>query len=241
MTTIQFASALKLLARAYDIRVHDEPCATTSFEVNAATDEHTQHFLLLSAEDTDGLQFDWKFLECDNAEVTVSGDLMTLVAEGDDLNDPEALQIKLMVPLVLEVPVDEVHKRQCQLESHLNFILQHVRDAEKVGRGSFDERRDEVKRHTRLAKEAFDWLDNFTVSRLPAFQETPPVILKALKHVRAHFPEVDRVVFWGDGRWTFLCHDQKFGKHIDTSLLEEAANEVADGYPHAFQLPPEEA
>lgn len=72
----------------------------------------------------------------------------------------------------------------------------------------------------------------------------PPLVLQALRHVRAHIPDVDRVVFWGDGRWAYMTDAHKApsfdGLLIDTSLLEDAAGDFPDCYPRAFQLPPEE-
>lgn len=73
--------------------------------------------------------------------------------------------------------------------------------------------------------------------------EAPPLVRQAIRHVRAHIPGVDRVVFWGDGRWAFMTGDLVVpsfdGLHIDTSLLEDAAGELPDAFPHAFQLHPD--
>jgi hypothetical protein len=172
MTTIPLFEALMLLDRAHDVIVTDTPCTMTSCVVNAADPV----FLELRADDGDGREFKWVFDRAANQEVNIDGSQMTLLAEGDDFNEPGPVEMRLLVPLALEP------------------------------------------------------------------SETPPLVLRALRHVRAHFPEVDRVVFWGDGKWTFLRHDhhnQKFDKLIDISLLEDAADSVADGYPHAFQLNPE--
>jgi hypothetical protein len=69
---------------------------------------------------------------------------------------------------------------------------------------------------------------------------TPPLVLKALRHVRAHIPEVDRVVFWGDDRWAFMTEGHEVpsfhGRRIDIGLLKDAANSVDGGY--AFRLNP---
>lgn len=45
------------------------------------------------------------------------------------------------------------------LETNLNFILQHLKDAREVG--NIHERTDEIHRHTLKAKEMYDWIDNF--------------------------------------------------------------------------------
>ena len=45
------------------------------------------------------------------------------------------------------------------LETNLNRILAHLKDAEEVG--NIHERADVIKRHCRQAKDAYDWLDSF--------------------------------------------------------------------------------
>lgn len=47
------------------------------------------------------------------------------------------------------------------LESQLNFILEHIRDSKCPFSGDFVERREEIEKHARSAKNSFDWLDNF--------------------------------------------------------------------------------
>jgi len=56
----------------------------------------------------------------------------------------------------------EIHKQISLLESSLNYVLQHLQDSDEVGPGSFEERKDEVRRHVRDAKRAFNWIDNNT-------------------------------------------------------------------------------
>lgn len=231
MTTIPFAAALKLLERAHDIHVPGYS-GTQSFSLDTAEDAAS--FLELSLED-ENHEFFFRFLESANQTVKVDGGIMTLVCDDADEDDlPPEIEIKLMMPMVLETPRDDVHRHQCQLESSLNRILEACGDSSNLP---------VIRDHARAAKESFDWLDNFAVLKLPTAPETPPVVLKALRHVRAHIPDVDRVVFWGDGRWEFMTDNLSsptFLGLIDISLLEDAANAVGDGYPHAFQLPPAE-
>jgi len=47
------------------------------------------------------------------------------------------------------------------IETNLNFILQHLKDAREVG--NIEERAIELQRHARQAKEMFDWIDSFCV------------------------------------------------------------------------------
>jgi len=47
------------------------------------------------------------------------------------------------------------------IETNLNFILQHLKDAREIG--NIEERSQEIHRHARQAKDMFDWLDNFCV------------------------------------------------------------------------------
>ena len=49
------------------------------------------------------------------------------------------------------------------LESQLNFILEHIRDSKCPFAGDFVERREEIEKHAREAKKSFDWLDNCAV------------------------------------------------------------------------------
>ena len=49
------------------------------------------------------------------------------------------------------------------LESQLNFILEHIRNSKCPFSGDFVERREEIEKHARSAKESFDWLDNFAI------------------------------------------------------------------------------
>lgn len=303
MTIIPFAEALKLLDRAFNISVPGYS-ETKSFILN--TDEGAYAFLELDLEEGDH-EFFFRFLESANQTVKLEGDVMTLVYDDAVVDDiPPEIEIKLMAPMVLEPSMGEVHAQQCKLESSLNRILEYCRDGYHPG---------EVRLHAQAAKEAFDWLDNFTVLRAsqpevaaeagplqendqqddrkdgaddlqgqrgeepteqpvddgkdkgedqdgqecgeqhPAPYQAeeppatdpfamPPLVLQALRHVRAHIPDVDRVVFWGEGVWVFLTDCLTVpsfdGVLIDTSLLEEAADSVADGYPRAFQLPPTE-
>jgi hypothetical protein len=52
-------------------------------------------------------------------------------------------------------------------------------------------------------------------------------IRKALDHVHLHHPQITMVVFSSSGKWQF-CDDDfdapSFGKEIDVSLLEDAAD-----------------
>lgn len=181
--TIPLAAALALLDKAHDVIVVDQP-TTVLFVFDAAA----EGFMQLTTNDGDDsfdYVFDYVFEKDLNAEVLVEGDEMILIASPDTEagnDEPIRVTLRLMAPLQLTPPTREaaeVHAKQCELESHLNYILMHVRDAEEVGKGSFDERRDEVKRHARTAKEAFDWLDNETVWNAV---ETPPdaKLLKSL-------------------------------------------------------------
>lgn len=49
----------------------------------------------------------------------------------------------------------------CNLETQLNLILEHVRDSKSPFSEDFVERREEIEKHARSAKNSFDWLDNF--------------------------------------------------------------------------------
>ncbi len=70
----------------------------------------------------------------------------------------------------------------------------------------------------------------------------PPLVRKAMDHVRTFHPDVDRVVFWNDGRWAYMNdgHEiRQFDIRIDQGILEDAGDEVANlspCAPIAFQL-----
>lgn len=49
------------------------------------------------------------------------------------------------------------------LETQLNYILEHIRDSKSPFSGDFVERREEIERHARAAKKSFDWLDNCAI------------------------------------------------------------------------------
>lgn len=50
------------------------------------------------------------------------------------------------------------------LESQLNYILQHIADGNDIK--NYADRWDEIKRHAISAKKSFNWLDNFcTIKR----------------------------------------------------------------------------
>lgn len=64
----------------------------------------------------------------------------------------------------------------------------------------------------------------------------PAPVRKALDHVRDFHPEVNHVVFTSEGRWLYMNeigYTPVFGKQIDTSILESAADAV-DGFPAVF-------
>ena len=67
-----------------------------------------------------------------------------------------------------------------------------------------------------------------------------PIKVKiALEHVRKFHPNVDRVVFWGEGRWLYCDNNLNpipFDSRINVGILEDAMDE-ADNYnlPIAFQ------
>jgi hypothetical protein len=77
-------------------------------------------------------------------------------------------------------------------------------------------------------------------------KEIPPAVREALNHVRTFYPEVDRVVFWADGRWAYMTDGHevpKFDKRVVTGVLEDAGNAVANispCAPIAYQLPDED-
>jgi hypothetical protein len=67
----------------------------------------------------------------------------------------------------------------------------------------------------------------------------PFVARKALDHVRLFHPEVDRVTFWDDGRWSFMTDGHevpKFDGRVDVGLLEDASDSLPAGRPFAFQI-----
>ena len=45
-----------------------------------------------------------------------------------------------------------------RMGSHLNYILEHLKDGREVG--NIEERASEIERHTREIKELYDWIDN---------------------------------------------------------------------------------
>lgn len=67
------------------------------------------------------------------------------------------------------------------------------------------------------------------------------LIKQAITHVKEFLPDVDRVVIWEDGRWSFLNdnHDViPFGNlPIDIGLLEDMVDSIPCEYlPFAYQL-----
>ena len=63
-------------------------------------------------------------------------------------------------------------------------------------------------------------------------------VQKALRHVNSLYPEVNQVFFGTDQRWLFCgegFETPKFGKEVDVSLLEEAADSLIE-LPAAFYL-----
>lgn len=144
MTIIPFAEALKLLNQAYNI--HVTGYETKSFILPTEADV----FLTLHLEEQDyESYYQFQFTEASNQTVTIDGTIMVLSDISED-GTKGTLAIQLMVPLPLEPSVGEVHKYQCELESSLCRILEQCDDAASV------------RRHARVAKHAFDWLDNFT-------------------------------------------------------------------------------
>lgn len=77
----------------------------------------------------------------------------------------------------------------------------------------------------------------------PPADQVPEEVLVALSHVRSVFPDVDRVVFWEDGRWAYMTDAHQvppFDDRISTSILEDAGDAVANFSPcriFAYQLP----
>lgn len=67
----------------------------------------------------------------------------------------------------------------------------------------------------------------------------PPRIRTALYHVRAHLPEVDRVVFWEDTSWAYITPDNDIpsfeGLPINVGILDDAVYDL-NGLPASFQL-----
>lgn len=65
-------------------------------------------------------------------------------------------------------------------------------------------------------------------------------VQQALRHVNAHFPQVDRVHIDIDGQWSFSDANGDApsfeGKPIDTSLLEDAVDEAWGQVPATFVL-----
>jgi hypothetical protein len=69
----------------------------------------------------------------------------------------------------------------------------------------------------------------------------PPLVYKALQHVRSHYPNVCRVDYDTDGRWEFSDGKgdaPEFSEKIDIGLLEDAADEVYNtgSFPARFEL-----
>lgn len=209
MTTIPFAEALKLLDNAYDIHVPGYS-ETKSFSLDTA--EGAYAFLELDLEEGDN-EFFFRFLESANQTVKVAGDIMTLIYDEAvcDGVAPE-IEIKLMVPLVIETPRDEVHKHQCQLESSLNRIREACGDSSNLP---------VIRDHVRAAKESFDWLDNFTVMRLPP-ASIPITRDKAL-------PVIQRMRAKGGG----------FCKHLAEAMLhadEDNLQTLIDAFPAYWEV-----
>lgn len=71
---------------------------------------------------------------------------------------------------------------------------------------------------------------------------TPPDKVKnAINHVKQFHPDVDRVIFWKDGRWQYCTdsHDSpKFDDNMDIDILERTNDFVHNNYdlPQAFQI-----
>lgn len=162
MQTIPFKKALQLLDRALDIHVPGYD-STESFSLDTAEGANT--FLEITCYDGDN-EFFFRFKESDNQEVKVDGDLMTLTYADAVVDDrPSEIEIKLMRFMQLEPKLDAVHEQQCKLESSLNLIQAHCNESGRATPGDLPGRIAEIRRHTRDAKQAFDWLDNFTALR----------------------------------------------------------------------------
>lgn len=61
-----------------------------------------------------------------------------------------------------------------------------------------------------------------------------PMLERAMKHVREHFPHVCLVVFNREGQWQYMDDSfdaPKFGDKINVSILEDAADEVYSKFP----------
>ena len=54
----------------------------------------------------------------------------------------------------------EIHSNMCAIEENLNKALEHIRDGKESD--TVGERISEIKLHILRAKNAFDWIDNFT-------------------------------------------------------------------------------
>lgn len=176
MQTIPFAEALRLLDSAHQFEIAEEPVTVTAVNVHTDyEDEDVPFFLVVEADNSDDYEFRWCFLAEHNQEVRVSGDIMWLHADPEelDVSSPTLLGLRLLLPQLLE-------------------------------------------------------------------PETPPIVLKAIRHVRAHIPDVDRVVYWNDDTFTFLTSAHTVpsfaGLLIDAGLLEAAAAVVSADLPRAYQL-----
>ena len=69
-------------------------------------------------------------------------------------------------------------------------------------------------------------------------KEIPIPVRKALNHIRKYYPDVCMVVFGSDSRWHYMTNTfdaPKFGKEIDVSILEAAADCLID-FPSVFEL-----
>ncbi len=181
----------------------------------------------LVATNDEGLMWEFKFLRSENDTATINGDIMTLVADMAVHDDVEPkVDIRLFVPLDLEAqmtrPIVDLHSPLVELLNDVEQLKEPFRN-------------EAICERVRAALRLYEG----------GTPEMPFPVRKALEHVRVFHPEVDRVVFWADGRWAYMTDGHevpKFDKRVDTGVLEDAGNAVGNlspCAPIAFQLPDE--
>lgn len=226
MKTIPLSAAFGLLERALVIDVNDsaQGWLNTSFTLHT-DDDGEDEFLYLEATNDEGRIWTFKFLRSENENATISGDIMTLTAYTavHDGVEPK-VDIRLFVPLDLEAqmtrPIVDLHSPLVELLNDVEQLKEPFRN-------------EAICERVRAALRLYEG----------GTPEMPFPVRKALEHVRAFHPEVDRVVFWADGRWAYMTDEHevpKFDKRVDTGVLEDAGNAVGNispCAPIAFQLP----
>jgi len=76
----------------------------------------------------------------------------------------DCLELMNKAPFMIMMTKQEQRKEGIQhgwtqLERYLNNVLQHFKDGREAG--NINERLSEIERHTRAAKDIYDYLDNF--------------------------------------------------------------------------------